>query len=65
MYRYFLFILIYVSCFKLQAQEEVLSLEEVIEIGLKNNYDILVANNNLEIADNNVSLGNAGFLPYC
>ena len=63
MYRYFLFILIYVSCFKLQAQEEVLSLEEVIEIGLKNNYDILVANNNLEIADNNVSLGNAGFLP--
>jgi len=63
MHRYFLFILIYVSCFKLQAQEEVLSLEEVIEIGLKNNYDILVANNNLEIADNNVSLGNAGFLP--
>lgn len=46
----------------IQAQE-LLTLDKAIEIGLKNNYDILVAKNQSEIDANNVTLGNAGALP--
>ena len=44
------------------AQKE-MSIEDVISLGLKNNYDIQIARNNAEIADNNKTLGVAGFLP--
>lgn len=44
------------------AQEK-LSLEQAIRIGLQNNYDIQIANRQEAIAGNNVTLGNAGFLP--
>ncbi len=47
--------------FHLVAQE--LTLEQAIELGIKNNYDIAVVNNNAEIAANNNTLGNAGMLP--
>lgn len=40
-----------------------LTLQEAIEIGLKNNYDILVLKNDATIAANNNTLGNAGMLP--
>lgn len=40
-----------------------LSLEEAIGIGLENNYNLQIFENQLEIASNNRSLGNAGFLP--
>lgn len=40
-----------------------LNLDEAIAIGLKNNFSIQIANNDLKIAVNNNSLGNAGFLP--
>jgi len=62
MYKYILGLFIFFCGFQLKAQE-VLSLENVIEIGLKNNYDIVIANNNIVEADNNITLGNAGFLP--
>jgi outer membrane protein TolC len=39
------------------------TLQEVISITLEKNFDILIAKNNLQIARNNNSLGNAGFLP--
>lgn len=39
------------------------TLEEAIELGIKNNYDIAVVNNNARIAENNNTLGNAGMLP--
>jgi len=39
------------------------SLQEVIAIALENNYSIRIARNQQEIAENNYSLGNAGFLP--
>ncbi len=39
------------------------TLQEVVAIALENNYDIRLERNNLEIAQNNNSLGNAGFLP--
>lgn len=40
-----------------------LTLQEAIEIGLRNNYSILISKNETDIAENNASLGNAGFLP--
>lgn len=40
-----------------------LSLEEAIGIALKNNYDIKLVNNEIQIAKNNVNPGNAGMLP--
>ena len=46
----------------LRAQER-LSLEEAISIALKNNYDIKLVNNDIQIAKNNVNPGNAGMLP--
>ncbi len=43
--------------------QNLLTLEEAVEIGLENNYSLQISRNFLEIADNNYSLGNAGFLP--
>lgn len=43
--------------------QNVLTLEEAIRIGLDHNTDIQVALHEAEIARNNRSLGNAGFLP--
>ncbi|WP_266202697.1 TolC family protein [Pontibacter kalidii] len=45
-----------------QSQEQ-LSLEQAIRIGLQNNYDIRIAGRQEAISENNVTLGNAGFLP--
>ena len=43
--------------------QDVLTLEEAISIGLENNYQIQIFRNLSDIADNNRTLGNAGFLP--
>ncbi|OOQ58517.1 TolC family protein [Mucilaginibacter pedocola] len=40
-----------------------LTLREAVEIALKNNYNIKLSQNNATISGNNVTLGNAGFLP--
>jgi len=40
-----------------------LTLKDAVEIALKNNYNIQLSQNNATIAANNVTLGNAGFLP--
>ena len=45
-----------------QAQE-LLTLQEAVRLALQNNYDIRIPANNLEINRNDVTLGNAGFLP--
>ena len=45
-----------------QAQN-VLTVDEAVAIALKNNYDVLLAQNNAEIAKANNTLGNAGMLP--
>jgi outer membrane protein TolC len=44
------------------AQEK-LSLQQAVELTLKNNYDIQLRSNQLNIAKNNVSLANAGIMP--
>jgi len=46
----------------LQAQE-VMTLDKAIAEGLKANYGILIARNDLQIAHQDASPGNAGFLP--
>lgn len=43
--------------------DTVLTLKDAVEIALKNNYHILLSKNNAAIAQNNVTPGNAGFLP--
>lgn len=43
--------------------QETLTVEQAIEIVLKNNYDIQLAKNEAEIAARNNSVGNAGMLP--
>lgn len=43
--------------------QDTLTLSEAIRIGIEQNFDIRIANNNLEIAENNHTVGNAGFLP--
>lgn len=48
--------------FLLDAQT-VIDLNEVIRVGLENNYDLKISRNEQQISDNNVTLGNAGFLP--
>lgn len=43
--------------------QDKLTLEEAIRIGLEQNYAIRIADKQEDIAENNVTLGNAGFLP--
>lgn len=43
--------------------QEVLTLQKAIEIGLENNLQIKIGNNTQKIAENNYTIGNAGFLP--
>lgn len=45
------------------AGQTVLTLEEAIAITLENNFDIRIAKNQLQIDQENVTIGNAGMLP--
>ena len=47
----------------LANSQGILTLEDAIRIGLEKSYSIQIAQNNLEIASNNNTFGNAGFLP--
>ncbi len=49
--------------FNFSFAQNLLTPEDVVKIALKNNFAISIARNNQEIADNNVSAGNAGMLP--
>jgi len=58
--------LIFIACSLfpfLGIAQEALSLEEAVTIALANNYDIRLVTKDLSIAENNVSVGNAGMLP--
>jgi outer membrane protein TolC len=56
------FVLLFV-CFLAKGQSGSLSLQDAIDIGLKNNFSIQIATNDAQIAINNNTVGNAGFLP--
>lgn len=43
--------------------QEVLTKAEAVEIALKQNFDIQIAKNNVEIAENNAGILNSGYLP--
>jgi outer membrane protein TolC len=43
--------------------QEILTKKEALKITLENNFGVKVANNNLEVAKNNTSIYNTGFLP--
>lgn len=45
------------------AAQPLLTEAEAVRIGLENNYDIRLVKKDIAIAENNNSLGNAGFLP--
>ena len=60
----FLVIVLWLSAFAgIQAQEELLSKQDAVTQALDNNFGIQVARNQVEIAENNKSLLNSGFLP--
>jgi outer membrane protein TolC len=59
--RYLSYILFFTPF--LAFSQNTLNLQETLRIGLENNYDIQITRNNERISDNNVTLGNAGFLP--
>ncbi len=48
---------------QLNEQAPLLSLEEAIRIAQENNYAVRIARNEAEIARNNYTIGNAGYLP--
>lgn len=49
----------------LSAQEvpEMLTIEEAVSLAIAHNFDILVAANSTQVNNDNVTLGNAGYLP--
>ncbi|WP_430968605.1 TolC family protein [Spongiimicrobium sp. 2-473A-2-J] len=47
----------------LLAQEKLLSKEDAVSLALENNFGILVAKNQVAIAENNKSILNSGYLP--
>ena len=60
--HYFSVVLFFFVPLILEAQK-VMNLEECLQIGLENNYDLRIVRNEEQISDNNATLGNAGFLP--
>ncbi len=56
-------LLVFLPVASLFAQEQVLTKEEAVALALENNFGILVANNNLKVAENNQNILNSGFLP--
>ena len=43
--------------------QNVMSLQDCLQLGLENNYEIRMSRNEEQISDNNVTKGNAGYLP--
>ena len=45
------------------SAQDILTKEEALQIALENNYGVKIANNNVEVAKNNSSIYNSGYLP--
>jgi outer membrane protein len=56
------FLILMLASFHVRAQDT-LTLQQAVDLGLKNNYSIIIARNTEQLSKNNNSLGNAGFLP--
>lgn len=59
----FYFLAFLICCTQSVSAQDTLSLENAISTALKNNYDIRLVNNEIQIARNNLNAGNAGMLP--
>ncbi|MFC0604593.1 TolC family protein [Winogradskyella pulchriflava] len=55
-------VLFLLCCISVQAQE-VLTKEQAVAVALENNYGVKIAENAVEVAENNTSILNSGFLP--
>lgn len=55
--------LLFLLSFSTSFAQEILSKANAINIALKNNYGIKIAENNVKIAENNSSILNTGYLP--
>ncbi len=60
---YSLFVVMFLVAGMAGAQDRVLTKEEVIARALESNYGIKIARNQVEIAENNQSILNSGYLP--
>lgn len=58
-----IFLFLFLMSFGLTAQETVLSRKEAVKAALEHNYGIKISRNEMEIAENNKSLLNSGYLP--
>lgn len=57
-----LFLILFLSFFIVQSQE-LLTKDEAVKLTLQKNYGIQIANNTVEIAENNAGILNSGYLP--
>jgi len=55
--------IVFLLCSYTSFAQEKLTKQDAVNIALENNYGILIAKNNIKIAENNSSLNNSGFLP--
>jgi len=62
--RIILTIILSITFLPISQAQEFFTLKKCLEIGLEQNYDIRIVRNNQQIADNNYTIGNAGYLPY-
>ncbi|MEX1382105.1 TolC family protein [Lutibacter sp.] len=56
-------VIMFLLCFSSSFAQEKLTKEDAVNLALENNYGILIAKNNVKIAENNSSLNNSGYLP--
>ena len=59
----FITILVFLPLYTIMAQETTLSKEEAVAKALENNFGIEIAKGQVEIAENNASVLNSGYLP--
>jgi outer membrane protein TolC len=57
------FILLFVHAYKNHSQEQIVTPNDAVKLALENNYGIKLANNSLDLAMNNASILNSGYLP--
>ncbi len=57
------FLLIFLAIFSIADAQTVMTVEDALNIALKNNYGILIAGNEASISKYNNTIGNAGMMP--
>ncbi|MBX3044476.1 MAG: TolC family protein [Candidatus Kapabacteria bacterium] len=61
---FFLIFLFTSLTLKVFTQDNTLTLQDAVKIALENNYSIKIAESSAKIDENNLTMGNAGFLPF-